>query len=152
MTPAASAETMWVRERVTELLQGRGLHLVVESISRSDGWRGEFLITSDEGDDVVLTSHKPEDATYVSLGVFVDHEPPRSTSEWAALVDCVSDFEVSLWFRDDGPACVLTSRVFLQTLDAETFEFQFGNLIACRGAVVELSSGELDVEGSSEAS
>lgn len=146
MTRAATAETMWVRERVTEILQARGLDVVVESIGRADGWRGEFLRTDDEEGDLVMTAHKPDDAPYVSLGVFVDLDPPERVSDWAALVDCVSDFEVSFWFRDEGPACVLTSRVFPLMASDEAFAFQLGNLLACRDAVRGLDDENVDVD------
>lgn len=146
MSSPGSAETLWVRERVTGLLQNEGWHSIAESVGRVDGWRGEFLLTSEKDGDVVLTAHKPEDVSYVSLGVFVSVETPSRVSDWSALVDCVSDFEVSMWFRDETPSCVLSSRIYLAALDVESFDFQLGNLLAARTSVAELDSDEVDVD------
>ena len=129
------SETAFARDRVTELLEESRFELVSEGFDAADGWRGEFLRESDD-DGVILVVHKPDGAPYVSVETLIDLDPPDEVESLHGIIDVVSDYDVSFYFRpDERPSCHLGSRLFVSSLHREDFGFALGNLLFCREAL-----------------
>ena len=136
MTPShGEAETRFVRERASELLESRGYRRLADGFDDDRGWRAEF-VRDRADDDAVVLAHKPDGAPYLTLGAALPCERTTDPETLHALIETASDFDVSFYFSEGrrGLLC-LTSRLMVSGLARDDFHFQLDNLVAAREAV-----------------
>ncbi len=133
---AALAEGQFVRTQLLQFLGDCGFALILESDSSTDGWRAEFLGQIDDV-DVVVTTHKPFAAPFVTLGMTVFLSSFEAQTDCMSLMDRSSDFDVACYLSESNLQLVtIASRILLSGVNEYDFTFVLNNLLHCRQAIV----------------
>ena len=140
-------ETAFARERLREILAGRGLQGVGDRVSKGDGWRCEFFSDDKVTEGLGFFAHKPDGAPFVTLGGSFAFDLPENVEEILELLELASEFDLALSFgrgRSERSVLQLSGRLPVAALNVDDIDFHLNTLLHARDALLDgASNGEI---------